>query len=149
MGRFSASNSNPPFIKATAGVQSGVVQVTSTADGTGAGQIPDNASVVAAAAGTPGEGQDADDFIITLPTYVAGTELIISVGAIMELRAPVISGQATKINGVDVDNGSGTQTKELALAASTIYRCIAQGSFNWSVTAISATGGVSAGGSPD
>ena len=148
MGRFSASNSNPPFIKATKGVQSDPVVVTSTADGTGTGQIPANASIVSAAAGTPGEGQNANDFIITLPEYVGGNEILISVGAVMELRAPVISGQATSINGTAVDNGT-AQTKELALSASTVYRCIAMGSFNWTVTAIAANGGVSGGGTPD
>mgnify|MGYP003138493713 CR=1 FL=1 len=141
MGRFSASNSNPPFIKATAGVQSDPVVVTATADGTGTGVIPANASIVQAASGN-------NDHIITLPTYVGGTEILISVGAICELRAPVISGQATSINGTAVDNGS-AQTKELALAASTLYRCIAMGSFNWAVTAIAGNGAVSAGGTPN
>ena len=141
MGRFSASNSNPPFIKATAGVQSDVVEITATSDGTGTGVIPANASIVSAASGN-------NDHIITLPAYVGGTEVLISVGAICELRAPVISGQATSINGTAVDNGS-AQTKELALAASTIYRCIAMGSFNWSVEKIGANGAPAAGGTPD
>ena len=141
MGRFNASNSNPPFIKATAGLQSEVVAVTATSDGTGTGAIPANASIVSAASGN-------NDHIITLPAYVAGNVILITVAAICELRAPVISGQATAINGTAVDNGS-AQTKELALSASTVYRCVAMGSYNWAVTAIAANGAVSAGGTPD
>mgnify|MGYP003681147928 CR=1 FL=1 len=80
--------------------------------------------------------------------YVAGTVIIMAVAAICELRAPVISGQPTSINGTAVDNGS-AQTKELALAASTVYRCIAMGSFNWAITAIAGNGAVSAGGTPN
>lgn len=138
---YTQSTTKPPFVRAKSGVQSDPITVTATSDGTGTGQIPANASIVSAASGN-------NDHIITLPAYVGGTEILISVGAICELRAPVISGQATSINGTAVDNGS-AQTKELALAASTMYRCIAQGSFNWAVTAIAGNGAVSAGGTPD
>ena len=142
MGRFSASNSNPPFIKATAGVQSDPVTITA-ADPTGdmsSGIIPANASVCAAAS------SDAN-YVITLPTaYVAGSEILIAVGATgCELRTPVT---ASKINNVITSNGS-AQIKELALSANTLYRCVAQGGANWAVTAIAATGAVSAGGEPD
>ena len=138
---YTQSTTKPPFVRAKNGVQSDPITVTATSDGTGTGQIPANASIVSAASGN-------NDHIITLPTYVAGTQILISVGAICELRAPVISGQATLINGTAVDNGS-AQTKELALAASTLYRCIAMGSFNWAVTAIAGNGAVSAGGTPN
>jgi|TARA_R110000824_G_scaffold260146_1_gene448787 hypothetical protein len=138
---YTQSSTKPPFIKAKTGVQSDAVAVTSTADGTGTGAIPANASVVAAASGN-------NDRIITLPAYVAGNVIIVTVAAICELRAPVISGQPTLINGTAVDNGS-AQTKELALAASTVYQCIAMGSFNWAITAIAGNGAVSAGGTPD
>ena len=138
---YTQSSTKPPFIKAKTGVQSDAVSVTSTADGTGTGVIPANASIVSAASGN-------NDRIITLPAYVAGTVIIMAVAAICELRAPVISGQPTSINGTAVDNGS-AQTKELALAASTVYRCIAMGSFNWAITAIAGNGAVSAGGTPN
>lgn len=153
MGRFNASNTSVPSltttaaitagttISATSGVQTAVVGVTASSDGTGTGLIPSGASIVSAASGN-------NDHIITLPAYVGGTQILISVSAICELRAPVISGQATSINGTAVDNGS-VQQKELALAASTVYRCIAMGSFNWTVTAIAANGAVSAGGTPN
>ena len=141
MGRFSASNTNVPKLTATAGVQSAVVEITATSDGTGTGVIPANASIVSAASGNSAH-------IITLPAYVGGNEILISVGAACELRAPVISGNPTSINGTAVDNGS-AQTKELALSASTVYRCIAMGALNWAVTAIAANGAVSAGGTPD
>ena len=104
-------------------------------------QGPANASIVSA-----GSGNSAH--IITLPEYVGGNVILISVGAACELRAPVISGNPTSINGTAVDNGS-AQTKELALSASTVYRCIAMGALNWAVTAIAANGAVSAGGTPD
>jgi hypothetical protein len=138
---YTQSTTKPPFVKAKAGLQSDPITVVATADGTGTGQIPANASIVSAGSGN-------NDHIITLPAYVAGNVVLITVAAICELRAPVISGQATSINGTAVDNGS-AQTKELALAASTMYRCIAQGSFNWAVTAIAGNGAVSAGGTPD
>ena len=142
MGRFSASNSNPPFIKATKGVQSDPVSVTA-ADPTGdmsAGIIPANASIVAVSS------SDAN-FVVTLPTvYVAGTEILMSLGPTgCKLRTPITT---TKINGTETSNGS-AQTKELALSGNTMYRCIAQGNANWVVTAIAATGGLSAGGTPD
>jgi hypothetical protein len=142
MGRFSASNSNPPFIKATAGVQSDPVTITA-ADPTGdmsSGYIPANASIVSV---TSGNGAH----VITLPAYVAGNELLISVGANgCELRA--LASEATSINAVAVSSGSG-QIKELPLSANTIYRCIAQGNSNWAVTAITNEGAVSGGGEPD
>tara|TARA_R100000388_G_C7241384_1_gene161669 strand:+ start:2166 stop:2600 length:435 start_codon:yes stop_codon:yes gene_type:complete len=142
MGRFSASNSNPPFIKATAGVQSDPVSVTA-ADPTGdmsSGIIPANASIVAVTS------TDAS-FVITLPTvYVAGTEILMSLGVTgCQLRTPITT---TKINGTETSNGS-AQIKKLDLSGQTMYRCIAQGNANWVVTAIAATGGLTAGGTPD
>ena len=70
MGRFSASNTNVPKLTATAGVQSAVVEITATSDGTGTGVIPANASIVSA-----GSGNSAH--IITLPSYVGGNEILI------------------------------------------------------------------------
>ncbi len=138
---YTQSVTQPPFVKAKAGLQSDPVSVTATADGTGTGAIPANASVVSAASGNAAH-------VITLPAYVSGTVILITVAAACELRAPVISGQASAINGTPVDNGS-AQIKELALSASTVYRCIAMGSYNWAVTAIAANGTPSAGGTPD
>tara|TARA_R110000796_G_scaffold184346_1_gene300925 strand:- start:408 stop:848 length:441 start_codon:yes stop_codon:yes gene_type:complete len=140
---YTQSSTKPPFIKAKTGVQSDAVSVTA-ADSAGdmsPGFIPVNASIVSAFSGNI-------HYVITLPAYVAGTVIIMAVAAICELRAPVISGQPTSINGTAVDNGS-AQTKELALAASTVYQCIAMGSFNWAITAIAGNGAVSAGGTPN
>lgn len=139
---YKQSTTKPPFIRAKTGVQSDPVTITA-ANSSGdmsSGIIPANASVCAAAS------SDAN-YVITLPTvYVAGSEILISVGAIgCELRTPVT---ASKINNVITSNGS-AQIKELPLSANTLYRCIAQGGANWTVTSITNEGAVAGGGAPD
>ena len=75
MGRFSASNSNPPFIRATAGVQSDAVTVTPTATtGLGGAFIPAEASIVAI------NSSNSAHYAYLPSNYVAGTEILISVG---------------------------------------------------------------------
>lgn len=117
--------------------------ITATSDGTGTGQILDGVGFASVAA----VDDDAND-IVTLPTIVAGKEVCIMCAVACELRTKL--GEASKsINGTGVSNGSGVQIKELALSASTLYRCVAVSSTAWFVTKIPATGAPAGGGTPD
>ena len=69
-------------------------------------------------------------------------------GVICELRCK--TGEASKsINGTGVNNGAGAQVKELALAASTLYKCSCVSSTAWFVTKVPATGAPAGGGTPN
>ena len=99
-------------------LRSGIQSVTATDDGTGAGLIAAQPSVVVVNA-------DGDaDHIVTLPAPVVGTMLTIYVGATgCELRssAPGTVG----INGVTGAN------VELAIPAQGIVQCVCTSATNW------------------
>jgi len=117
--------------------------LTSTSDGTGLGQIKDGVGFATVTA----QETDNDD-IITLPTTVFGKEVYIMAGVICELR--VKAGEASKsINGTGVNHANGSQLKELALAASTLYKCSCVSSTAWFVTKVPSSGAPAGGGTPD
>ena len=117
--------------------------ITATSDGTGTGQILDGVGFATMSA----VDDDAND-IVSLPTIVAGKEVYIMCAVACELRTK--PGEASKsINGTAVSNSGGTQIKELALSASTLYRCVAASATAWFVTKIPATGAPAGGGTPD
>ncbi|HAI42488.1 MAG TPA: hypothetical protein DCM40_32465 [Maribacter sp.] len=146
MGRFNASNSSVPKLQATAGIQSDMVSVTATADGTGTGVIPAGASIV-------GVLSDNQHKIVMLPTYNAGDIIILSVAGQCELQTP-IAASVTTINTTDMDDGSAA-VKELQLDAGGIYKCVAIGQnpsnnkLQWMVSEFSSNDGtVGTGGTP-
>ena len=117
--------------------------LTSTSDGTGLGQINDGVGFALVSA----QETDNDD-IVTLPTTAVGKEVYIMAAVICELR--VKAGEKSKsINATAVNNGAGTQIKELALAASTLYKCSCVSSTAWFVTKVPSTGAPAGGGTPD
>lgn len=107
-----------PTLTVTGGVQSSAAAVTSTADGLTTGLIPSGAAVVSVTSA------DANN-IITLPTAVAGTRIMIITGGTgCEIRTPAASNDT--INNVDSDG-----TNELALAASSTFEAVATSATAW------------------
>ena len=117
--------------------------LTSTSDGTGSGQINDGVGFAMVSAQ-----ETDDDDIVTLPSTAAGKDVFIMAGVICELRCK--TGEKSKsINGTAVNNGAGAQIKELALAASTLYKCSCVSGTAWFVTKVPATGAPAGGGTPN
>ena len=146
MGRFSSGNSSVPKLRATAGIQSDMVTVTATSDGTGTGVIPAGASIVGVLSGN-------QHHIVMLPAYKAGDIITLSVAAQCELQTPIDS-SITSVNATDMDDGSAA-VKELQLDAGGVYKCVAigqrpdTGRLQWMVTKFTADDGtVATGGTP-
>lgn len=153
MGSFRKSTINPPFVRSQAGLQSDAVTVTATGTtGLNGAFIPAEASIVAIAS------TDAAHYVYLPLNYVAGTEILISVGgaAGCELRAIPSNPYEVFINGTKAAN-QGSHATQLALSAGGLYRCVANGvntgedpeRLLWTITLINANGSTATGGTPN
>jgi len=117
--------------------------LTATSDGTGTGQIAEGIGFAIVAS----NGGSANN-IVTLPAHSFGQIIYITTGAACELRLK--TGDASKsMNGQAMTDGSGAQARELALAASKLYKCHCISSTAWFVSLVNADGTVGTGGTPD
>jgi hypothetical protein len=152
MGSFRKSTINPPFVRAQKGLQSDAVTVTATdTQGLGGAFIPAEASIVAITS------TDSADYVYLPLNYVAGTEILISVGDTgCELRAIPSNPYEVFINGTKAAN-QGSHATQLALSAFGLYRCVANGvntgadpqQLMWTITLINANGSTATGGTPN
>ena len=152
MGSFRKSTINPPFVRAQKGLQSDAVTVTATGTtGLGGAFIPAEASVIAIVS------TDAAHYVYLPLNYVAGTEILISVGGTgCELRAIPSNPYEVYINGTKAAN-QGSHATQLALSANGLYRCVAQGvntgetpeQLIWTITLVNGNGSTATGGTPN